>query len=221
MVRGLLYLWARNAGNAQLAWSTDHGSTWTWSPWRLSTSFGCPTFLNFGKDYAGARDGFIYVYSPDSNSAYAAADRMVVARVPVECIRDQAAYEYFAGIGPGGHAAWTRDHNRRAAVFCYPGGCWRSSISYNPAQKRYLWVQVLPGVDARFGGGLGIYDAPEPWGPWTTAYFTRDWDVAPGETAGFPTKWMAADGRKLCLVFSGEDHLSIRKASLRIRHPEK
>ena len=21
-------------------------------------------------------------------------------------------------------------------------------------------------------GGFGIYDAPEPWGPWTTAYYT-------------------------------------------------
>ena len=31
MVDGVLYLWARNAGNSQLAWSADRGQTWTWS----------------------------------------------------------------------------------------------------------------------------------------------------------------------------------------------
>ena len=53
----------------------------------IRTSFGCPTFLNFGKNYAGARDGFIYLYSPDSESAYEPADRMLLARVP----QDQVA----------------------------------------------------------------------------------------------------------------------------------
>src|SRR5579871_5767388 len=51
-VGGVLYLWTRNAGNAQLAWSNDHGNTWHWADWKFTTSFGCPTFLNFGKDYA-------------------------------------------------------------------------------------------------------------------------------------------------------------------------
>ena len=55
MVDGILYLWARNAGNAQLAWSSDHGLTWTWADWKFTTSFGCPTFLNFGRNYAGAQ----------------------------------------------------------------------------------------------------------------------------------------------------------------------
>ena len=48
---------------------------------KFTTSFGCPTFLNFGKNYAGARDDFVYVYSHDSDSAYTAADRMVLGRV--------------------------------------------------------------------------------------------------------------------------------------------
>ena len=66
MVEGVLYLWARNAGNARLAWSADHGTTWEWAGWKFTTSFGCPTFLNFGKDYAGARDDYVYVYSHDA-----------------------------------------------------------------------------------------------------------------------------------------------------------
>jgi hypothetical protein len=72
----------------------------------------------------------------------------------------------------------------------------------------------LPKGDARFAGGLGIYDAPEPWGPWTTVYFTEQWDVGPGETSSIPTKWMSGDGREFYLVFSGDDHFSLRKARI-------
>jgi hypothetical protein len=67
----------------------------------------------------------------------------------------------------------------------------------------------------RFQGGLGVYDAPERWGPWTTDYFTNDWDVGPGETASFPTKWMTADGTVAYLVFSGDDCFSVRRATFR------
>ena len=216
MVGGVLYMWVRNAGNSQLAWSSDHARTWTWCGWRFETSFGCPTFLNFGKDYAGARDGYVYIYSPDGDSAYRAADRMVLARVPKGRITERGAYEFFKGLGEGGIPLWTEDIAERRAVFSHPGGCYRSSVSYDAGLKRYLWCQTLPGGDARFRGGFGIYDAPEPWGPWTTAYFTEEWDVGPGETCSFPTKWMSADGRTVHLVFSGDDCFSVRRADLTV-----
>src|SRR5262249_34377184 len=127
MVDRVLYLWARNAGNAQLAWSADRGSTWTWCPWRLETSFGCPTFLNFGQDYAGAGAGFVQLYSPEPGSAYDPAAGMVLARVPRDRIRDRAAYEFFAGLDPGGRPTWTSDVDRRAAVFANPARCGRSA----------------------------------------------------------------------------------------------
>jgi len=221
MVDGVLYMWTRNAGNAQLAWSRDHGATWTWADWRLTPSFGCPTFLNFGRNYAGARDAFVYVYSFDSDSAYKPSDRMVLARVPKESIATRNAYEFYertplsSGKRPA-EPVWTKDIAQRGAVFVHPGRCYRSGISFNAGLKRYLWVQVVPGGDTRFKGGLGIYDAPEPWGPWTTVYFTEEWDVGPGETSSFPPKWTSADGKTLHLVFSGDDCFSVRKATLTI-----
>jgi len=45
-------------------------------------------------------------------------------------------------------------------------------------------------------------------------FFTEDWDVGPGETGGFPVKWMSADGRSVHLVFSGDDHFSVRQGTL-------
>jgi len=214
MVDAVLYMWVRNAGNSQLAWSADHGKTWTWSDWKFTTSFGCPTFLNFGKNYAGARDDCVYVYSPDADDAYTPADRMVLTRVPKGQIRNRDAYEFLQSLDAQGNPVWTKDLAQRGAVFSHPGRCYRSGVSFNAGLKRYLWCQTLPGRDTRFRGGFGIYDAPEPWGPWTTAYFTEEWDVGPGETSSFPAKWMSADGQTLHLVFSGEDCFSVRQARL-------
>ncbi|MCI0357440.1 MAG: serine hydrolase [Planctomycetaceae bacterium] len=213
---GVLYLWARNAGNSQLAWSSDHGRTWTWSDWKFTTSFGCPTVLNFGQDYAGARDEFVYLYSHDADSAYVAADRMVLARVSKAKLRERQAYEFFAGLDRIGEPLWTSEIGRRAAVFEHPTHCYRSTLSYHAASRRYLWCQILPGDDPRFRGGLAIYDAPEPWGPWTSVFYNEAWDVGPGETCSLPTKWMKDGGRTLHLVFSGEDHFSVRKLTVEL-----
>jgi CubicO group peptidase (beta-lactamase class C family) len=213
MVDRVLYMLVRNTANSQLAWSSNHGRTWTWSDWKFTTSFGYPTFLNFGKNYAGARDEFVYVYSQDSDSAYKRADRMVLARVPVTQIRKQDAYDYFEKLDDGS-PVWTSDIDRRGAVFVHKSNCYRSSVSYNPTLRRYLWCQTGAGGDTRFRGGLAIYDAPEPWGPWTTAFSADKWDVGPGETSCLPVKWMSPDGRTVHLVFSGDDSFAVRKGRL-------
>ena len=214
-VDGVLYMLVRNVGNSQIAWSADHGKTWTWCDWKFTTSFGCPTFLNFGRNYAGARDNFVYIYSHDSDSAYEPADRFVMARVPKDKIREQRAYEFFRGLDDSGKPIWTKDICDRGAVFINPGRCYRCGISYNAGLKRYLWCQTLYAIsDMRFEGGFGVYDAPQPWGPWTTAFYAENWDVGPGETSCLPTKWMSSDGKTCFLLFSGEDCFSVRKVRL-------
>ncbi len=218
MVDGVLYLLVRNAGNAQLGWSDDHGRTWMWADWRFTQSFGCPTFLNYGRNDAGARDGFVYIYSQDADSAYERADRFVLARVPKNRLRDRDAYEFFVRLGSEGQPLWSRDIAQRGAVFAHKGSCYRSGVTYDAGLKRYLWCQSGPGEDTRFAGGLAIFDAPEPWGPWTTVFHTDAWDVGPGETSSFPTKWMSEDGKTLHLVFSGDDFFSVRRADLEVSH---
>ena len=208
MVDGVLYLWARNADNSQLAWSADHGETWEWADWKFKISFGSPSFLNFGKDYAGARDEYVYVYSPDSESAYLAADRLVLARVHKARIREREAYQFYRD------GDWTADIDRRTSVMSNPGRVYRSIVSFNAGLERYLLCQILPGDDTRFEGGFGVYEAPEPWGPWSTVFHTEKWDVGPGETCSFPTKWMSEDGKTIHMVFSGDDYFAVRKAEL-------
>ena len=215
-VGGVLYMLVRNTGNSQIARSADHGATWEWSEWKFEKSFGAPTFLNFGKDYAGARDDYVHIYSHDSDSAYEPADRMVLARVPKTKIHDRGAYEFFVERENGGEAVWSKDIEKRGAVFENPGKCYRSGISYNAGLKRYLWCQTVYGKeDMRFQGGIGVFEAAEPWGPWRTVFYTEKWDVGPGETSSIPPKWMSTDGQTCYLVFSGEDCFSVRKAAFR------
>ncbi len=223
MVDGVLYMLVRNISNAQLGWSRDHGKSWTWADWKFETSFGCPAFLNYGKNYADAPDGFVYVYSHDEGSAYAVSDQMVLARVHKDKIASQDDYEFYSGTDAEGNPIWLSDIARRKSVFNNPGRFFRSSVSYDSGIKRYLMVQVMPAVpkageelDSRFKGGLGIYEAPTPWGPWATVFYSLQWDVGPGDTASIPTKWISKDGLTGYLVFSGDDSFSLRKVRFRL-----
>jgi len=217
MLDGVLYMLVRNTGNSQLAWSANHGESWTWCGWKFKESFGAPTFLNFGRNYAGATDHFVYIYSHDSDSAYEPADRMVMARVLKNEIRNRGSYKFFKGLDDSGLPVWTENIAERGAVFVNPGKCYRSGISYNAGLKRYLWCQTIYGPDdMRTSGGLAIFDSPQPWGPWTTVYYTQNWDVGPGETSSFPARWISADGKTCQLLFSGDDCFSVRRAVLMV-----
>lgn len=195
-VDGVLYMWVRNTGNAQLAWSADLSKTWQWG-FRFQTSFGSPTFLNYGRDDSGARDGFVYVYSQSGPSAYDVDDGVVLARVPRSKIRDREAYEFFAGLSAGA-PQWTRDITAQTAVFVFPGHCQRVDAIYHPGLRRYLLA-----VGYNHHSGWGLYDAPQPWGPWTTAFHTEHWDIAGTHGYRLTPKWSATDGSWFDLVFSG------------------
>lgn len=218
MVDSVVYLLARNTANSQLAWSDDRGVSWQWSDWKFTTSFGCPSFVNFGRNYEGARDEMIYIVSPDSESAYEAADRMVMARVPRDRVWQRDAYQFLSDVDTDGKAHWSKSIADRGAVFRNPGRCYRGAMTYHPVLQRYLWCQTLPESThpggPRFQGGFGIYDAPEPWGPWTTVFFTESWDVGPGETSSLPTRWNSRDDKSLYLLFSGDDAFSVRRATI-------
>ncbi len=217
MLNGILYMLTRNAQNAGLTWSADHGETWEQADWKFDVSFGCPTFLNYGKNYEGATDNFVYIYSQDESSAYKNSDHFVLARVPKSQIRNWCGYEYFAGYSENNQPRWSEDIRKRQAVFTNPGKCYRSGITYNKGLKRYIWCQTIQASfsekynGVRFKGGIGIFESENPWGPWKTIYYTRDWDIGPGETSSIPTKWMSGDGKACYLLFSGDDYFSLRK----------
>ena len=215
MVDGVLYALIRNTDTCTLAWSEDRGKKWKWG-FKFKQSFGFGTFLNFGKNYAGARDDFVYLYTSDSGDNYELADRVVLARVPRAKIRDRTAYEFFERLDASKRPVWTKEIAKRGGIFHDKEACANIGVAYHPLSKRYLLA--LGGPDP---GAWGIYDAPEPWGPWTTVFHTPEWDVGPVHTFHIPTKWMGED--HVHVVFSGRpfggvnyDSFCVRRLDFRV-----
>jgi len=216
-VGGVLYSFLGTAG-APVFTSEDHGATWKDSGMPTLASLGQPgpfmhaTVLNFGKDYAGARDTYVYVYAPTGMTKWNSQGTGVdLARVPKDRIRERAAYEYFKGIDEDGAPLWTGKIDERKPVFHYPGGVhWQITVAYNPGLARYLLCTNASPNNFKSSdvGKLEIFDAPEPWGPWTTAAtfdnfggfdFTYDYYFCP--------KWWRKDGAEFTLCFTGSREL--------------
>jgi hypothetical protein len=214
MSGGVLYMWVRNVGNSQLAWSADRGRTWEWG-FKFDQSFGCPALLNFGKNHQGARDDYVYTFSQDGPGAYQPYDGIVLARAAKQKIRDRDAYEFFTRRDADGKALWSPRIEDRGHVLSYPGHCERLDVIYNPGVGRYLMT-----VGYGHGKGWGLFDAPAPWGPWTVAFTTTDWDQ--GETHGYrlPTKWISDGGRRMYLVFSGRKFGALQNDAFCVRGME-
>ena len=67
---------------------------------------------------------------------------------------------------------------------------------------------------------LCLYEAPKPWGPWTTAYYTDDWGQDRTHGYRLPSKWIGPDGLTMWLVYSGrgqDDAFCVRKCHLTVR----
>lgn len=184
--------------------STDNGRTWDFNSrgWDFAEpdgAFSDMTFLTFGQDYAGARDNYVYLYSQDQRNQSFSTD-VVMARVPKGQIQNRSSYEYFAGLNGNGNPTWTTNINQRQPVFRDPNGVtFGVRVIYNPGLNRYLLTASHDQT-----GGWGIFDSPEPWGPWTTVGYWNHWiDNIFKFGFGFNQKWMSADGKTAHMAFSG------------------
>ncbi len=220
-VDGILYKWVGPGSGttsyteSRLCKSSNHGAMWTRASWAYTKTQGLimPTILNFGRNYAGARDDYVYHYfirlegNPSKLNVHVPG-RIDLARVSKTKLMDQNAYEFFAGNDGDNSPEWTSDPDARRPVFENPAGVgWCLSVSYNPGLKRYL---LCTEHTASFEGHLGMFDAPEPWGPWTTVFYAQDAELfGTGriETGtffwNFSNKWLSPDGRDFVLIFTG------------------
>jgi hypothetical protein len=196
------------AKETRVWWSTDHSKTWQRSEiyWTYQDGIGYPALLNFGKDYAGARDDYVYMYSYDvASGEVGTRTDIILLRVHKDSMENKSDWEFFSGTADS--PAWTKSASSRKPVFTDDQkGVNTCSVTYNPAIGRYLLV-VPHGTPSRPEGGLGIFDAPEPWGPWTTVFYEDAWNGSKHMFfACIPSKmpdWMSDDGKRMYLVFTG------------------
>jgi hypothetical protein len=123
------------------------------------------------------------------NTIYDPVDRLVLAHVPKERVRERDAYEFLVRLEPNGDVIWSRHIPDRGAVVPIPAQ-FVALTSLSSNAQTILVSMTGPSSEGRFEGGLGIYDAPEPWRPATTVFYTDAWDVGSGDSASFPSKWI-------------------------------
>jgi hypothetical protein len=218
-IGGVLYMWVSpgsgqtNYEEARLYRSTNYGASWSPAGWKFLQRDGIilPTFLQFGKDYQGARDNYVYSYAShlkhDASLAVQKPGEIMLMRVPRRRIMNRSAYEFFAGLDSSGKPTWTASLSQRRPVFSNPDGVgWNVSASYNPGLGRYL----LTTEHTTSGkGNIGIFDAPNPWGPWTTVLYQSNFGSPHLEAStffwNFSSKWLSADGKSFTMIFTGVD----------------
>jgi hypothetical protein len=207
---GVLYCFAGRS-RSELWYSNDHGAHWNSAGWSFGTHdgpFSIATLLNFGQNYAGARDNYVYVYTPTAYTGWPkSTDGIDLARVPKGQIKVRNSYEFFAGLDNTGNPAWVSDINKREPVFTWAGKVhWTVNAAFIPGVNRYLLsFNTAPGEKLNSNpGDLAIFDAPEPWGPWTTVKtFSNFGGYGYTYAYHFPSKWLRNSGKDFTMVFSG------------------
>jgi hypothetical protein len=220
-VGGVIYAWLGHPGSASFTSntnpikSTDYCRTWSspgWS-WHSGDNLYGPSFLNFGKDNAGARDNYVYSYFP-RGSSWGLHNNADLARVPKDQIMVQGAYEWFAGFESDGTTPkWTSLMTSRQPVYTHSNGVRTISCTYNPGLKRYLLTAQHTTTGTGSGSSKwGLYEGKEPWGPWKTVYYTNRFSDGNGaEIQGvisfyFAPKWFSTDGRDFTMVLTWDDY---------------
>jgi hypothetical protein len=217
----------------------DYGKTWNreatptdFFTGRLSSCH----FLQFGKDYEGARDDYVYAYFPgvgdDGNSYWENGDCILLGRVPKERILDRSAWEFIVELS-GAEPRWDTDDSKAVPIFRYPLMCGEDHVSYNKGLDRYLLGNYAfidedgkprpyhqgPFPDSCLRSQLTLFEAPEPWGPWSLFHVDDDWGTYGDYQPCFPTKWMSEDGKTVHMVSSGSEddyNFTVQKLELEI-----
>ena len=219
-----------NADHSSIIKSSDYGKTWSPTstvekPMFPGKEFPTPYFVQYGKDYSGAIDNYVYVVSNDGG--WNNWNRMLLARISRNSFKqlDRNDWEFFAGAGKRGEPSWHRDRAHAEPIFEHKGYTSMTGIQYVPAVKRFVlgqWAYV-----AMSGGGdrpassavpmpwperpkpdqadqtmLCLYEAPKPWGPWHLFHAQPQWGPA-FYTPGFPAKWFTQGGKRMWIVEGG------------------
>jgi len=202
-VNGKLYMAVTEQGSffrQKICESTNHGATWNCTGWVFDYPGGMwssMSFLQFGQDYQGARDNYVYVYTHMDGSS-APRNNILLGRVAKENVMDRNSYEFFTGLDGNNNPTWSSNINDSVPTFSDPNSVgFGRNIMYHPTLDRYI---LMSHHDE--DGGWGIFDAPEPWGPWTTvAYFDAWLDTKFKFGFNIPLKWVS--GSDFVMVFSG------------------
>ncbi len=192
----------------------------------MAYPFASCEVLQCGRDNRAARDGYLYIYSPEGSSSH----QLLLARVPKASLGQRAAWEFFAGRDGDG-PRWEGDIAARRPIHEFPAAnsrgdafgwySWLPSVVWNEGLGLYIMANggtyagngLTPRAEDYYSawmhtrsGSLGFWYAKEPWGPWTQFFSTEEWTVDdPANRTYQPKlspKWITPDGKGMVLIWS-------------------
>jgi hypothetical protein len=194
-----------------IAWSTDMARSWQLADWSGFQPLG--SFLDSGRDAGARNEAPVYLYylrDGDSHHVYLKRTRRELL------LADPAARgsaEYFCGVSRRRRLpAWSPLEAQAMPVFTDGNNVEGPSAVYDAALRRYLLTtgHYASGNDDNSSAGqVGLFEAPNPWGPWATVGYYDNWGGLKAETSGdflslrMPSKWFSPDGKTFWAVFSG------------------
>lgn len=196
--------------DAQIVVSRDRGATWNpavaggLTAMFPGRTFGAPAFINTGRGHAGAPDGWIYAISGEG---WDNGNACRLGRVERECILSADAWEWVCGYHDDGRPQWSGELARAVPVLVHPGYLGTVEMVWLAGIERYLLLswhhKVKASCDA--GSELVIYDAPQPWGPFTLVHHEDPWEDAEVNPYNprLPLAWFDQQRLEGWLLFSG------------------
>ena len=198
--------------HSSLAYSYDFGETWL-----LDSSQFFPEFedgfrvrgiCQYGPGYQDATDDYVYVYF-----GFNRQENLYLARVSVSNFEEASAYAWFIGMNDGGEAQWGDFADRAPAFHDENAYLWHIGVSYHPGLQRYLLTKPHYAPDDNretifapetHMGSLGVFEAPNPWGPWKTVFYQDNFvDEYVKFSYFIPPKFMNQTDHSFWLLWSG------------------
>jgi hypothetical protein len=204
-VAGVLYaIFARQSkgvGGTTIMSSDDYAASWSEEAWSFPgdgvTAPAVSSFLNFGKDNAWARDTYAYALG------VIGSDEVHLLRVPSNEITTSGSWEYFTGTAAS--PSWNSVAGNSVAILTEAGnvGVLFPQVQYFVPLRRYVMTLHL----AEDIGKWVMFEAPEPWGPWTEVVRYTDWCSLGGAQTEMlkrviAPKWIDGAGEEFWMIYS-------------------
>jgi hypothetical protein len=237
---GDLYAWlSPGSEEAAMDWkrlivSEDKGVTWQEDAFPQSQVDGCrgcpgiPYTIQYGRNYGANSDGWVYTYwiEIQQPGVWEVQTPGVLwlsrARAANRAFTNRANWEWL--VSRGGSSPQWGDMDDRAPVLEDSRGLMRGSAIFVPGLRRYLMVT---NHTARNQGNLTMWEAPQPWGPWTKFFDAAGWpendpDVPDGvpprfALGNFSPKWFSSSGRSGVFVWFHPDQWNSVEVELDVR----
>ena len=177
-----------NCASQWLARSNDNGASWTDHvgnlSWPDANGFAPSALLQYGRAQAGAlapdRTGtpYLYIYGTKASRPVSEQYLARVPASPAHSIETLSAWQYYSGMDSLGNPLWSTSSALASPVWRDANNGQWLEVTFDKGIGRYLAYNdhgyACQGQPCE--RQVSLFDAPTPWGPWTTFDYEDQFD---------------------------------------------